>query len=150
MLKNSRRVLLAEDNEDIIFLTRRAFRKLKVINPLEVVTSGREAIDFLAGLSPPDVPALILLDLKMPMMSGFDVLRWIRNREQLNRIPVVVLTASEDDKDINLAYELGANSYLIKPLMNDKLMDLLDRLSEYWLSFNSYPILELKLRDDTQ
>ncbi len=105
------RILLVEDNPDDIFMIRRAFEKAKIANPLDVARDGEEAIEYLKD----NKPVLILLDLKLPKISGFEVLKWIKSMERLKRIPVVVLTSSRNGEDINRAYDLGANSILSSP-----------------------------------
>src|SRR5215471_9754217 len=114
-------IMVVEDNEDDIVLIRRAFERAYVINPLQVVRNGEEAIAYLKGIGKyanrPEypLPDLVLLDLKMPGLDGFDVLRWIREQPGLQSLRVVVLTSSEQMRDVNLAYQLGANSFLVKP-----------------------------------
>src|SRR5437879_6114874 len=115
-------ILIAEDREDDIFVIRRAFEKAHLLNPLQVVRDGEEAIAYLKGegkfanRGEYPLPELLLLDLKMPRIDGFEVLRWIRQQPGLNALRVVVLTSSEDIRDVNQAYRLGANSFLVKPL----------------------------------
>lgn len=115
-------ILLVEDNEDDVLLIRRAFERGLVGNPLESVRGGSEAIAYLNGDSPYwdrvkyPLPSLVLLDIKMPGADGFDVLRWIRRQPQFTRLCVVMLTSSDEIRDVNLAYKLGANSFLVKPL----------------------------------
>src|SRR5947208_16593672 len=114
-------VLLAEDDPDDVLLTQIAFEKARLANPLEVVRDGEEAIAYLQGdsayadraLYP--LPILLLLDLNMPKINGFQVLKWLQAHPMLKRLPVAVMTSSDHDPDITRAYELGADSYLIKP-----------------------------------
>jgi CheY-like chemotaxis protein len=114
-------ILLVEDNADDAALLRRAFIKARVMNPLHLARTGEEAIAYLGGSgryanrSEFALPSLVLLDLKMPGMDGFDVLRWIRQDPTLKALRVVVLSSSDDMRDVNTAYKLGANSFLIKP-----------------------------------
>src|SRR5256714_10398929 len=118
----TRMILLAEDLEDDILLIRRAFTAAKITTPLFVVRDGDEATAYLSGTGKYanraefPLPNLILLDLKMPRLDGFDFLEWLRQQPQLKAIPVIVLTSSEDIADVNRAYALGANSFLVKPL----------------------------------
>src|SRR5689334_18954931 len=111
-------ILLAEDNEDDVFLIRRAFEKAHILNPLQHVRNGREAIAYLSGEGPYEnraefpVPELLLLDLKIPEMDGFEVLRWVRQQPALGALRVVVLTCSADVHDVNFAFQLGANSFM--------------------------------------
>src|SRR5258708_29079097 len=115
-------ILLAEDREDDIVLIRRSFSKAYITNPLLVVRDGDEAISYLEGMGKYSnreefpLPDLLLLDLKMPRKDGFEVIRWLRKHPTLKALPVVVLTSSNDIRDVNTAYQLGANSFLVKPM----------------------------------
>jgi CheY-like chemotaxis protein len=131
--------LIVEDNEDHVFLIRRAFTKSKVLNPIQVVRTGEEAIAYLQGLGrfrnrlEFPLPGLILLDLKLVGMDGFEVLRWIRRQSELSALRVVVLTSSSEIRDVNLAYQLGANSFLVKPADFDDFLRITQALQGYWL-----------------
>ncbi len=135
-------ILLVEDNDDDAFLMCRAFRKAHLLNPLVRVRGGEEAIAYLQGeggygnRDRYPIPFLVLLDLKMPRVNGFEVLQWIREQDTLKRLVVVVLTSSTLEPDINKAYDLGANSFLSKPASFDELMQLLHRLQGYWMITN--------------
>lgn len=137
--------LLVEDDEDQVALIRRAFQKAKIVNPLMVVRSGEEALVYLEGAGPYvnrdefPLPKLILLDLKMPGISGFDVLRWIRQQPELRSPRIVVLTASNEIRDVNLAYQLGANSFLVKPVDFDDFVQLSRAIQGYWIWLNKTP-----------
>jgi CheY-like chemotaxis protein len=139
-------VLLVEDDPNDAFFLRHAFQTSGVINPLKVVVDGQQAIDYLAGNGPYSdrtehpLPCLILLDLKLPLMPGVDVLKWIRNRKELIGLPVIVLTSSQDDRDIHQCYELGASSFLVKTLTLDERLRLVRAIKEYWLEFNEIPL----------
>src|ERR1041385_2090882 len=115
-------ILLAEDRPDDVMLVLRSFERAGIKNPIRVVPDGEKAIAYLGGSGAfsdrqaHPLPELILLDLKMPRMDGFKVLRWIRTHPKLSRLRVVVLTSSENIRDVNLAYSLGANSFLVKPM----------------------------------
>jgi CheY-like chemotaxis protein len=115
-------ILVIEDSSADILLVRRAFSQAKLTNPLQVVTNGEEAIAYLSGTGKYEnrtefpLPTLVLLDLKMPGIDGFEVLAWIRKNPNLRGLRVVVLTSSDDTKDVNRACQLGANSFLVKPL----------------------------------
>jgi CheY-like chemotaxis protein len=130
-------ILVAEDDENDVFLIKRALHQAQFENPLQVVANGEEAIAYLRGDPPFEdrekhpTPALILLDLKMPRKNGFEVLAWIRQRPELNALAVVVLTSSQESADINQAYALGANSYLVKPANFLSLVDMINRLKEF-------------------
>ncbi len=132
-------ILIAEDREDDILLIRRALQKAGVRNPIQIVRNGDEAIAYLKGETKSSsregcrLPSLLLLDLKMPRMDGFEVLRWIRQQPGLKALRVIVLTSSEDIRDVNLAYELGANSYMVKPMDFDHSVEICKFLKEYWL-----------------
>ncbi len=141
-------VLLVEDDPCDARLIVRAFSKARIINPVETVTDGEMAVAYLSGQPPYDdrtrypVPVLVILDLKLPKLDGFEVLRWIRSESILRRLPVVVLTSSSLSADVGKAYELGANSYLVKPVGTNELIDLLKTVELYWLVTNVKPTLE--------
>lgn len=140
-------VLLVEDNPDDVLLTNRAFKRANLINPIQVVDDGDRAVAYLSGAPPFDdrgrfpLPVLILLDLKLPRRSGLEVLKWLRAVPGLRRLPVVVLTSSADSGDVNNAYDMGANSYLVKPVGFDALFDMVKVLQPYWLILNQQPAL---------
>ena len=138
-------VLLVEDNPDDVMLVRRAFGRLHLANPLQVVNNGQSAIDYLSGAGEYadrvayPLPVVVLLDLKLPGVNGLEVLSWIKTQDGLRRIPVVVLTTSDLREDVNSSYDLGVNSYLRKPVSFDSLVDMLSRLDVYWLLLNETP-----------
>jgi two-component system response regulator len=131
------RILHVEDNEDDVLLTRLAFKKAGVDADLDAVMDGTQAIANLQKGGGAGAPQCVLLDLKMPRVSGLEVLEWIRQQPQLKRLPVVMLTSSLLPRDINRAYELGANSYLIKPSGLDALIELAKTIDHYWLHTNT-------------
>lgn len=139
--------LLVEDNDNDALLLRRAFVKARVLNPLHVARSGEEAIAYLSGTgkyatrSEYPLPSLVLLDLKMPGLDGFDVLRWIRQEPELRALRVVVLTSSDELRDINLAYQLGANSFLVKPADFERFVEISQALNGYWMWLDKAPEL---------
>jgi CheY-like chemotaxis protein len=141
-------ILLVEDDPDDALLAERAFRRTNVANPLRVVADGDEAVAYLAGegrfadREANPLPVLVLLDLKLPRRSGFEVLEWLRAEPGLERLPVVVLTSSRETTDIDRAYELGANSYVVKPVDFASLMEIAHVLHIYWLIVNEPPRLE--------
>src|SRR4051794_4798880 len=141
-------ILLAEDNPDDVALIERAFIKAKLQTPLQVVPDGDAAVAYLSGAGPYSdraqfpLPTLLLLDLKLPRRSGFDVLSWVRDHPALRRLPVVVLTSSREGVDINRAYELGANSYLTKPVRFENLLEMMRTLDAYWLRMNEKPAVQ--------
>jgi CheY-like chemotaxis protein len=132
-------ILLVEDQDDDVVLVKRAFEKAHLPNPVHVVTRGEDAVAYLSGQKryanreEYPLPDLILLDLKMPGMDGFDVLRWIRSQPGIRGISVVVLTSSDQIRDVNEAYALGANSFLVKPIDFQNYVELSKLLREYWL-----------------
>jgi CheY-like chemotaxis protein len=138
-------ILLAEDREDDILLIRQAFKRGNVPQPTHVVRDGEEAVAYLAGdgkyanRDEYPLPALLLLDLKMPRMDGFEVLEWIRKQPSLRPLRVVVLTSSEDIFDVNHAYELGANSFLVKPLDFELFVETCAVIKKYWLNLSATP-----------
>lgn len=146
-------ILVAEDREDEILLLRRAFKHANILNPLQIVRDGEEAVAYLKGegrFSNRDeypLPSLMLLDLKMPRMDGFEVLQWIRRQPTLSSLRVVVLTASEEIRDVNMAYQLGANSFLVKPVDFDNFVDVIETLQGYWLWLSQAPELSRPPRE---
>ena len=147
-------ILLVEDDRNDMALIQRAFER-EVANPIQHVENGVHATAYLMGtaisreLNYGDrckypVPILILLDLKMPQMGGLELLRWLRLQRDLKRIPVIVLTESVDSSSINAAYELGANSYLIKPGKREDILRLVKSIGDYWLTLNESPHLILR------
>ena|SRR5437879_4178194 len=130
-------ILLVEDREDDVFLIRRALDEARLINPIQVVCDGEQAIAYLDGEGKFDdrseypIPELLLLDIKMPRIDGFEVLRWVRQQPHLNSIRIIVLTSSEDIRDVNLAYQLGAHSFLVKPLKADRFLHTLRSMKVY-------------------
>jgi len=134
-------ILLIEDNPLDVDLTQRAFGKSRLANPIEVARDGAEAIALLdrweTGEKTP--PVVILLDLKLPKIGGLDVLRQYKTRKVSKKIPLVVLTTSEEDRDINRAYDLGANSYIIKPVIFEKFLEVTHQIEIYWLVLNRPP-----------
>jgi two-component system, response regulator len=144
-MSQAKTILLVEDNRDDEELTLRAFRKSKVLNEVVVVRDGAEALDYLfatgsyAQRDPKAIPAVILLDLKLPKLGGLEVLRRLRAEERTRRIPVVVLTSSNEEKDILSSYDLGANSFVRKPVDFAQFMDAAQQLGLYWLVMNEAP-----------
>ncbi|MCB1917881.1 MAG: response regulator [Rhodocyclaceae bacterium] len=141
-MANERPILLVEDNPDDEALTLRAFGKNKISNPVVVARDGVEALDYLfgtgahAGRDTSVMPAVILLDLKLPRIDGLEVLRRIRAGEHTSLLPVVVLTTSKEQQDISEAYRLGANSYIRKPVDFERFIQAVGQLGVYWLSLN--------------
>jgi CheY-like chemotaxis protein len=139
MDKPSFTVLLVEDDLNDIFLVKRAFKIAQVRNPLQVVTDGQEAVSYLKGdgkyadRETYPLPKLIVMDIKMPRRSGFEVLEWVKGSHgPLKRIPIVIVSSSEDPADINRAYELGANAYMVKPVDYRAVEHLFQSITHYW------------------
>ena len=138
-------ILLAEDREDDVFLIRKSLISAGIPYPVHAVEDGEEAIAYLKGegrYSNRDeypLPDLLLLDLKMPRVDGFEVLQWIREQPSLRTLRVVVLTASEQIRDVNRAYGLGANSFLVKPLDFENFLELGRFITQYWLKIDKAP-----------
>ncbi|HEY7560383.1 MAG TPA: response regulator [Candidatus Binatia bacterium] len=144
MTTTNRALMLVEDNEDDVFLMRRALQGARVVNPLYVVEDGQEALDYLSGagkFADRDqfpLPAVVFLDLKLPLISGHDVLAWIRQQRELETVVVIVLTSSNEASDLSRCYALGANSYLVKPPTPEQLDDLAKAFKWYWLEYNHF------------
>jgi len=139
-------ILFAEDSADDAMLTIRALKKSGFANRLHHVKDGAEAIDFLycqggyVARNPKEKPKLILLDLKMPKVSGMEVLEKIKSDPQLKSIPVAILTSSKEDPDIQKAYALGANSYITKPVESDNFFQAIKNLGFYWMVLSQLPV----------
>jgi CheY-like chemotaxis protein len=137
-------ILLADDSENDLLLMRRAFAKADFNRPLQEVRDGEQVIAYLRGAEPYadrmrfPLPAFMLLDLNMPLKSGFDVLRWLRAQERLRRLPVIVLSASIRIGDVNSAFDLGANAVLVKPSGFAELVTMVRCLHE-WMQLNQLP-----------
>jgi CheY-like chemotaxis protein len=134
-------ILLVEDNPDDVELTQMAFQKNNIANDVVVVDDGQKALDFLLGVDPDGVkkrgtPILILLDLQLPKVNGHEVLKEIKSDSLLRRVPVIILTSSQEDDDIVKGYDLGANSYVRKPVSFIDFVDVVKHLGVYWLAVN--------------
>ncbi|KPK11787.1 MAG: chemotaxis protein CheY [Acidithiobacillales bacterium SG8_45] len=138
----NKKILLVEDNPDDEALTLRALKKNNIANEVVVARDGVEALDYLfgegvhAGRDLGDQPQVILLDLKLPKVDGLEVLKRIRGHDQTRRLPVVILTTSNEDSDIVSSYDMGANSYIRKPVDFDQFMEAVRQLGLYWLVLN--------------
>ncbi len=138
-------ILLVEDNRMDIELTLDAFREARLMNKIQVATNGQKALDYVFGRGPYadreayPMPNLILLDLKLPGIDGFEVLRQIKTTPILKRIPVVILTSSKEEGDRALSYDIGANSYLVKPVSFEGFLGVIRQIEGYWLSLNVAP-----------
>jgi two-component system response regulator len=137
MAAEPKTILLVEDNADDEQLTLRAMRQSDIPNIIRVARDGAEALDHLFGANAgPRLPDLILLDLKLPKVSGLEVLQKVRANEVTRSLPVVVLTSSDEERDIVTSYNLGANSYIRKPVDFDEFIDAVRQLGLYWLELN--------------
>jgi CheY-like chemotaxis protein len=144
MTISSASVLLVEDDPNDVILMERAFRKAGMLSDFQIARDGEQAVAYLSGKGEfsdrtrTPLPTLVLLDLKLPKLSGFEVLRWMRAQTGLRRLPVLVLTSSKEKHDITRAYELGANAYLLKPALFNDLVDLVKTISMFWMIANQY------------
>ena len=144
-MKEQRLILLVEDNDDDVELTLRALRRNRVANRVDVVRDGAEALEYLfgtgsyAGRDVRDTPNLVLLDLKLPKVGGLEVLERLRSDPRTRRLPVVVLTSSNVESDLARSYDLGANSYIRKPVDFTQFMEAVNQLGLYWLVLNEAP-----------
>lgn len=138
-------ILMADDDADDCLLTKRAMERSRVINELRIVADGEELMDYLllrGQYTDPAIaprPSIILLDLNMPRKDGREALQEIKAHPTLHRIPVVVLTTSKAEEDIFRSYDLGANSYITKPVTFDRLVELMNTLGTYWVEFVELP-----------
>lgn len=138
-------LLLVEDDDNDVTLFQRAWRKCSLDYPVQVVNDGESAQDYLAGIgkyadrSMYPLPALVLLDFKLPRKSGLEVLAWLRAQDTLKSLPVVALTSSRESSDVKRAYDLAINSYLVKPASFDGLVQLVGSLTRYWMTLNECP-----------
>ncbi|MGL1863025.1 MAG: response regulator [Pseudodesulfovibrio sp.] len=142
---NSKVILLVEDNPDDVALTLRAFKKNNIMNTVVIAKDGTEALDYLfctgeyADRDIEDTPQMILLDLKLPKVTGLEVLKKIREDERTKILPVIILTSSKEQQDLLDGYSLGANSYIRKPVDFDQFTDAVRQLGLYWLVLNIGP-----------
>ena len=140
-----RKLLLVEDDAQDLRLTLRALKRINVVNEVDVVNDGAAALDYLfcrgshAGRDPSDGPAVVLLDIRLPKLSGLEVLEQMRGDERTRKIPVVMLTSSDEEQDILLSYDLGANSYVRKPPDPGEFTEAVAQLGMYWMLLNEPP-----------
>jgi CheY-like chemotaxis protein len=144
-IQKTETILVAEDDPTDAFFLERAFSKLGVPIALHFVRDGQEVIDYLSGegefanRSAHPSPDLLVLDLKMPRVDGFEVLNWVRQHPRLKLLPVIIFSSSAQNTDINRAYDLGANSYLVKPHATEDLLVVVEKLKNYWIESNKKP-----------
>jgi CheY-like chemotaxis protein len=144
-MNNLAHILLVEDNRMDVELTLDAFNEAKLSNTIHIASNGQEALDYLFGRGQYadrkayPIPNLILLDLKLPGIDGFEVLRQIKSTPVLKRLPVVILTSSKEEGDRALSYDHGANSYLVKPISFEGFLDVVKQINGYWFSLNVAP-----------
>src|SRR5437773_1472345 len=144
-------LLIVEDEENDVFFLKDALRKAGILNPIQVVDDGRRALDYLSGSGKfadreaYPLPAVIFLDLKLPQINGLAVLEWIHEQLSLPPMVVVVLTASSLDEDIECAYRLGANSYVVKPSSREKLVSIVKDFGNWWFKHNEPPPKRMNL-----
>ncbi len=147
-MNNCVHILLVEDNRMDVELTLDAFQEVRLINPVHVAPNGQEALDYLFGQgkyadrAAYPLPGLILLDLKLPGIDGFEILRQIKSTPVLKRLPTIILTSSKDEGDRILSYDCGANSYLVKPVSFEGFLNVVRHIKGYWLSLNVEPPME--------
>lgn len=133
-------IMLVEDNPLDVDLTLRAFQRRKLANPVVVARDGEEALAWVARWEAGEMkPAVILLDLNIPRIDGLAVLRTMKTHQTLRRIPIVVLTTSSEDRDMHAAYDLGVNSYIVKPVDFDNFMNVAQQIEMYWCVLNDLP-----------
>lgn len=138
-------ILLAEDDENEVFFVRESFKKAGIVNPLEVVKNGQEAMDYLSGegqyadRSRFPLPCLIILDLQMPRRTGIDVLEWLRAQPDLRCLPVIIHSGSSQESDVDKLYQRGANAFVVKPGSMIERIDLATHIKGFWLRFNEPP-----------
>jgi len=138
-MTNHAPVLIAEDDPNDVFLLKRAFEKAGLNNPVVIARNGQEAIDYLNGSgkfidrAAHPLPGLMFLDLKMPLVDGFDVLAWLNSRNIARKVPVVVLTSSNQERDIKQAQQMGADDYRVKPQQFEDLLQIVKEIHERWL-----------------
>lgn len=139
---NPELILLVEDNEDDAFFMKQALKDAEILNPLQVAEDGQQAVDYLAGAGKfadrqkYPLPMVVFLDLKLPLKSGHEVLQWIRAQPQFQKLIVIVLTSSNEPVDLNRSYQLGANSFVVKPPTPVQLLELADAFKLWWLRQN--------------
>jgi CheY-like chemotaxis protein len=140
MNQQNRPILLVEDNPMDVDLTRRAFARRRVINPIEVARDGEEALAYLDKWEAGEpLPVVVLLDINLPKVNGLEILHQFKTSNLCQKVPIIVLTTSAEDRDIQTAYKLGANSYIVKPVDFEKFVDVAAQIDLYWNVINIPP-----------
>jgi CheY-like chemotaxis protein len=143
-------ILVGEDNTDDVFLLKHALKKAQFENPMRFVSDGEEVMAYLRGegkfadRAQHPFPGLLMMDVKMPRLDGLETLALIRNDPRLKRLVVIILTSSDREQDINRAFELQANSYLVKPARPEEMLGLLQQVRGYWLGLNHFPSIRMR------
>ena len=143
-MRNQNCVLVAEDDPNDVFFLRRAFKEAAIELPLQIARDGEEAIQYLAGVMRDRerlAPCLILLDLKMPQKTGMEVLAWLREQPILKCVPAIVFSSSGHQRDIELAYSLGANAFVVKPSSTEGRIAFARMIKSFWLDLNQPPMV---------
>jgi CheY-like chemotaxis protein len=145
MEKTDKVILLVEDNEDDVFLMKRAFKGAGILNPIQVVHDGEAVVRYLSGegefadREKCPFPSVVFLDLKLPYLSGLEVLKWKSEQPELPPVIFIVVTSSNEPTDLKTAYRLGASSYIVKPPTSEQLLEIIKAFRLYWLTCNSFP-----------
>ena len=133
-------IVLVEDSDEDAELTMRALKRQKLANNVRRLSDGQQALDYFFGTAPDggeaELPRVVLLDLKLPMVNGLEILRRLKSENRTHDVPVVVLTSSKEDRDLGEAYRLGVNSYIVKPVEFDKFMSAVESVGLYWMLIN--------------
>jgi len=146
-MKTDRCVLLAEDDPNDVFFLQHAFKETGIQNPLVAVGDGQEAIDYLSGVGKYSdrkqfpFPGLLILDLKMPRKTGLDVLQWLRQEDELRCVPTIMLSSSAHPTDVEKAYRLGVNAFVVKPPGTSERAELVRMIKSFWLTLNEAPLV---------
>ena len=142
---NNKTVLLVEDEMNDVFFLKHAFQEVRILNPLQVMANGKEAMNYLSGdgeyadREKFPLPCIVLLDLNLPGVMGLDVLKWVREQSGMKTLIVIILSSSQLGCDIERAYQLGANAYLVKPSTPPELRELATGIKQFWLKLNHGP-----------
>jgi CheY-like chemotaxis protein len=141
-MPNSHPLVIADDDEDTVFFLQRSLSKAGVKNPIKIVHDGTEVLEYLEKDKDHKIPRLLLLDVKMPGKDGFEVLKRVRANPRLSRVPIVIFSSSNSERDVNRAYDLGANSYVVKPGSTERMDQFVSKIHEYWMNMNEQPTFD--------